>query len=463
MTFRRVLGAIAVVLCCANVARITPNAVFAASATPIFRVFLKNGTALACWGEYARVGDRLVLTVPIGRGARAAYEFVSLPVDTVDLEKTERYAESVRAAQFAANRGKAEYAALTQALAAELTAISLLPPKERLARTQAARARLVAWAETSHGYRASDVDRLVQKLDASIVNLRVAAGETQFSLNLSGGARPVPPPKLRADPTTKETVELAVKAAMAVDSIDIRKKLLRRARTTASILPKNAPGVAELTGTIAREWAKALRVESAYVKLDLDVRRLAESAVDRGDVRAIDALRERVTRTDRLLGHQRSPDIASLLETLDGMRERAAEQRLMLDAWDARRGALVGYQRALAHVIKVLDGLSVSLMAIKEMSGPPVTSLVTSWQQTEIVSGEFAQVKAPDDAAAAHVLFGLALEQAGIAVRGRMQAVDTRQLATARDAASAAEDALVRLAQAKSALAALLAPPKAIR
>ena len=38
---------------------------FAESVT-LFRVFLNDGTAVVSYGEYARVGDRLVFSMPIG-------------------------------------------------------------------------------------------------------------------------------------------------------------------------------------------------------------------------------------------------------------------------------------------------------------------------------------------------------------------------------------------------------------
>jgi hypothetical protein len=461
MMCRRLARAIVVMLA---VIAAASTIVHAALPEPVFRVFLKNGTALACWGEYARVGDQLVLTVPIGRGPRAAYEFVSLPVSAVDLDKTERYAEAVRAQQFAATRGKAEFAALNERLADQLASISLIPdPQQRLAVAENARQQLIDWAATSHGYRAREVQQLLRLFDAAIINLRVALGQSQFSISLSGGTTPPPPVKLRAAPTTRETVDLALKAAMAVNSLDIRKNLLRRARTTVAVLPADDRIANELRASIAREWTKALRTESAYLRLDLDVRRLVDRAVDRGDVIAIDALRERVTRTDRLLGGQRPEIVIPLVELLDRERDRAAEQRLVLDSWEARRSELVEYQNDVEGLLKSMDSLGATLTAIKLMSGPPLTSLVMDQRQTEAMVAEFRQLKPPEDASTAHLLIGLAIEQTDAAVRTRRQAVETRQMSAAREASAAAGDAQTRLVQGKAALRAALEPPKAIR
>lgn len=436
----------------------------AAAPTPMFRVFLKNGTALACWGEYARVADHLVLTVPIGQGARTAYEFVSIPVDRVDMARTERYAEAVRAAQFAASRGKTEFAALSDRLAGELGQIATLSdPKARLASAESARQQLIDWADTTHGYRAKEVQQLLQMFDSAIIDLRVAAGESRFSINLSGGTMPAAPVKLRAAPTARETIELAVRAAAAVDNDDVQRALLRRARAALAALPKDDARTVKLKATVDRELAEAIRVDLAYRRLDDDVRRLAASAVARADVRAVEALRLRVTRTDRLLGRQRPEAVSALLETLDAARDEAAQQRLALDHWETLRGEMIDYQNASAPLIRTLDRLVPALESIRLMSGPALTDLVMAERQTLAVSSMFADLVAPEGVSAAHSLLGLAVGQADAAVRTRRRAVESRDLAVARAASESAADALTRLAQAKSALAVALQPPKAIR
>ena len=62
---------------------------FAETAT-LFRVFLNDGTAIVSYGEYARVGDRLVFSMPIGAvGADAGsppLHVVNLPVSAIAIE-----------------------------------------------------------------------------------------------------------------------------------------------------------------------------------------------------------------------------------------------------------------------------------------------------------------------------------------------------------------------------------------
>ena len=63
------------------------------------RVFLKDGQTLPSFGETAQVADRLVFTLVIGDlGNSPQYQLVEPPGGLVDVEKTSRYGETVRAA-----------------------------------------------------------------------------------------------------------------------------------------------------------------------------------------------------------------------------------------------------------------------------------------------------------------------------------------------------------------------------
>jgi len=168
-------------------------------------------------------------------------------------------------------------------------------------------------------------------------------------------------------------------------------------------------------------------------------------------------------RTDRLLGRQRPTDIAALFEALDFAHNAAVEQRLILDHWESLHGELVAYQKDSAGSIAALTALAPTLQAIRQMSGPPLTTLVTAEQQTGKVMATFRDLVAPEGVSAAHTLLSLATEQADLTVRTRRRAVETRQAAVAREASAAAADALTRLAQGKEALATALKPPKANR
>jgi hypothetical protein len=68
------------------------------SESVLYRVFLVDGSSLVSYGEFARVADRVVLSIPIGDVAQSpALQLVSIPDSSVDWERTDRYSNAVRA------------------------------------------------------------------------------------------------------------------------------------------------------------------------------------------------------------------------------------------------------------------------------------------------------------------------------------------------------------------------------
>src|SRR5262249_7379544 len=113
------------------------------ASVPLFRLFLTNGTVVSCLGEYARVGDRVVFTTPLGDSAS---QLLSLPSSAVDWPRTEQYSESLRATRYAESRGEADFSGLAGEVAAVLNEIALTnDPARKLQLALAARRRLDAW------------------------------------------------------------------------------------------------------------------------------------------------------------------------------------------------------------------------------------------------------------------------------------------------------------------------------
>jgi len=75
------------------------------AAASTYRLFLRDGSSVATIGEFARTGDRVVLTIGLGDRLTMA----TVPAAQVDWTRTDRYTESVRAAQYAATRGEADF------------------------------------------------------------------------------------------------------------------------------------------------------------------------------------------------------------------------------------------------------------------------------------------------------------------------------------------------------------------
>src|SRR3712207_5020641 len=92
----------------------------AASEAVHYRVFLRDGSALVSYGEFARVADRVVISIPIGEGATPELQLVTIPETAVDWERTDRYAEAARARRYADTQGEADFALLSAAVARAL-------------------------------------------------------------------------------------------------------------------------------------------------------------------------------------------------------------------------------------------------------------------------------------------------------------------------------------------------------
>src|SRR5712692_8660292 len=92
----------------------------AADDVTLLRVFLTDGSALVSYGEPARIGDRVVFSMPTAATPNPPLHLVDLAVARVDWERTNRYAEAARAAHYINTQAEFDYAALstrmTQAL-----------------------------------------------------------------------------------------------------------------------------------------------------------------------------------------------------------------------------------------------------------------------------------------------------------------------------------------------------------
>lgn len=76
----------------------------------LFRVFLSDGRVLASYGEWARVEDRVIFSIPARLTADPVeLHLVNIPSGRVDWPRTEQYTESVHAAVYANTRGEADF------------------------------------------------------------------------------------------------------------------------------------------------------------------------------------------------------------------------------------------------------------------------------------------------------------------------------------------------------------------
>src|SRR5712692_3855732 len=83
----------------------------AADDAALFRVFLKDGSTLVSYGEFARVRDRLVFSMPLDPAPETnpLLHPVTINADRVDWDRTNRYADSERSAHYIATRAERDY------------------------------------------------------------------------------------------------------------------------------------------------------------------------------------------------------------------------------------------------------------------------------------------------------------------------------------------------------------------
>lgn len=431
--------------------------------TPLFRVFLADGTALASFGEWARVGDRLVFSMPlVPDGGPGDLHLVSLPLERVDLARTERYADTVRAAQYAATRGEADFAQLSTSVAHTLNQVALIPdPRQRLATAEQARRALADWPGAHFGYRAAEVREIIGVLDEVIASLRASAGQGAFDLSLSASTVAPPAEPLLPAPDQAEIVQSLMAASALVESPAEKVSLLQ---TVVALIDRAvgylpAAVATALRSTAIGHIADEQRIDEQYGQLRESTLADAMKYAERADVRTLERLRERVQAFDSKLGGRRPDHIAGLLATLDAHLDAARRLRLAQDQWLLAEPGMRAYRRASLPHIQVLIDTHESLDDIKLQAGPAPQALRPLAQRLNRGARRLALIEPPPMLAAVHAVFQSAYSLAENAVRLRRDAVQAADVNLARQAAAAASGALMLLERARSDLRAAFDPP----
>jgi hypothetical protein len=433
----------------------------------LFRVFLNDGTAVVSYGEYARVGDRVVFSMPVGAVTASSsalnLHVVNIPATAVDWTATSKYAESARFAHYIATNAESDYAALTGEVAAVLNSVAFTKdPEARLNLALQARRRLASWPRDHYGYRADDVRQILGLLDETISAMRAAAGETAFSLELVADFEPPKPAPVMPDPTPAESIAQALAVAKVSDVAADRVSLLRSA-VAAIDDPRNAAPRAWAKST--RQWAvwmigEETRTDKLYAELVSTMLKRGTEAAAAADVRSVERVIDAVGHHDAQLGAHRSDAINGLLTELHRQLDAARNLRLARDRWKERVGSFQAYLRAVAPVISVLDHARHDLDDIKRLAGSEAGALVSLGGRLADSSNRLGAVSVPDELKPAHALLVSALNFADTAVKVRRQAVVSGDLRSAWDASSAAAGSMMMFAKALEDMEATVELPR---
>jgi hypothetical protein len=442
---------------------------FAESVT-LLRVFLNDGTAIVSYGEYARVGDRLVFSMPIGNANPGAGDpnlhVVNLPVSAVNWEATEKYAVSARYSHYIANNAESDYSALAGEIAAVLNQIVLTrDARARLNMAVDARKRLASWPKDHYGYRAGDVREMLGMLDEAISDLRLAAGETSFAIDLVAEtpqeSYAAHVPLLRA-PTPAEAIAQAIAVAKVTDIAADRTSILR---SVVGAIDNPANTVPTGWAAATRRWAigeirEELRVGKAYASLSSTMLTRATVAARRADVRAVQGVLEAVVRRDSQLGRRRPDEVNALIEQVRAQLDAARRLRLARDRWAERAGSFRVYKRGVAPVLTVMMRAQRTLDDIKSLAGSEPEELVDLGIRLASHAKMLNALSVPEELKPSHALLSSAVNLAETAVKTRRQATVSGELQLAWDASSAASGSMMLLSKAKEDMEAAVRLPE---
>jgi hypothetical protein len=432
----------------------------------LYRVFLRDGTTLLSYGEFARVSDRVVMSVPLGSTLEGPdLHLVSIPSDSVDWERTDAYAESVRATRYAGTRGPDDFAMLNNAVTAALTDIALTKDANRkIAMAAEARQNVTRWIAEHFGYRADDVAKMATLFDDVIAETRAASGDRNFDLSLIANLAVPPTVPLLPVPTGRENVEHALRAAALAPDATERMSLLRAVeRQLVDGAAEADPSMAPLRARVTAALAIETRASRGYEALTRDALRTADRHVQAADVTGVERVIRRALGQDDRLGQRRPQEMASLLAMLDARLDAARRLRLARDSWAARIDQWRRYRATMAEPLELIRLSRGALDQIRRLAGPSGTRLARLASYTARATAVVLAVAVPAEGADAHGLLKNALQLASRAAETRQRAVASGDMQTAWEASAAASGALMLFDRASEDLKDVQALPKAPR
>lgn len=429
----------------------------------LFRIFLRDGRTLTSYGEYARVGDRVVFSLPLGdAGANPRLHLASVPAGDVDWTATDRYRDALRASHYADTRGEQDFAAMSGEVARLLGDIAITTDKGvQLGLAERALTVLADWPGSHYAYRAEEVRQIQTLVEEVVSDLRAARGESRFDLNLVASVAPPPVVPLLPPPTLQESIQQALTASKLADSASDRTSLLQSAVTLIDDNRRQLPTA--WVNTVRGEAVRALGVEleanRAYAQLTSRALERASLAARRADVRGVERTLANVRKRDLELGQRRPDDVQALVAALDERLDAARRLRLARDQWSIKEAALTDYGDRVRPTLDALWKARAVLDDIRTLSGPDARRLQRFRQNVASLLTRLRDITPPADARAVHGVAISALQLADSAARARQQAVASASLKQAWDASSAAAGALMLVERARNDLVRVLRPP----
>ena len=436
-----------------------------ADAASLFRVFLKDGQSLVSYGEFARLDDRVVFSMPTSSSAVVPQlQLISIPSDRVDWPRTLSYAETVRATTYLKTRAESDYAALTSEVARSLNAVGLTAdPGRRLSLIEAARKTLAEWPASHYNYRYDEIQQMLGALDEAIGGLRAASGSNTFALSLVAvGAPPPALEPLLPAPGAREAIEGTLAAAAATATPAERVSLLIVAVGTLDAERGNLSpdwAAATRTETLA-EIAREQEIDRKYQSLATRLLPLASARAAAADVRGVERILAQISTNDAALGSVRPDAVASLVAAVEVQLDTARRVRLEREHAALRANEFRAYRTAMVLPLARLQRMTRPLEDIKALAGSSPDAIGRMLYAAGLVQKSLATIEPPSELRDAHSLFVSAVQLADNAARTRREAAVAGNLSRAWDASSAAAGALMLADRARQEMQAAMRPAR---
>ena len=429
----------------------------------IYRIFLQQGETVVSYGDYVRVGDRVVFSLPVGDLVQGNTQLVSIPARVVDWTTTRRYVDAARAADYAATRGETDFADLSAQVAGVLNQIAFSgDPEHQRTLARGARQHLVEWTTAHHGYQAHDIFQVVALLDKAIADRCTADGDDDLSLSLVATTMRPPRTALLPHPSLAEIIVQAVTVARLTPVPAERLSVLQTVVGLLDDPGSELPGEWRLSrlAAVNRELQAELQVHRQYVDLQRTALSKATTYAKQADVRGVESVLDTMLERDTVLGHRRPDLVSALVDAVGSRLANARALRLARDGWLLRVEVFRQYGHEVDDALTEFTRAREMLDDIRLLAGPFPSSLAGLDARLSRAAAALDGTVPPLEVRRVHELYRRAFMLAAGAVGSRHQAVQSGDLEAAWAAASAAAGSLMLFERATEELDRTLIPPE---
>ena len=427
----------------------------------LFRLYLLDGSVLTSYGEFARVEDSVIFSMPVGgRPEEPRIQVTTVKAALIDWPRTERYSASARYQRYAESRGEEDFRILSNEVALALNDIALSANRQQaLALAENVRRTVADWPRLHYGYRQNDVREIISVLDQAISALRAAQGATTFELSLVAMADAPELEPVAGMPNTRQQLDEIFHVASMTKGAE-RVAVLQSGLALLSEAGSTISDAAALRRSAETQIRQEMTTDRKYASLSEKMVNQAKTYASRAAITDIERLASRVPREDAKLGNQRPEMVQSINTALQSQLFAARRLRLHRDQWLLRQSAYREYQRSVGSSLMLLVKSQGSLDAIRTLAGPPPDRLLALRQQLSGGAERLQRMRTPEYLRSTHELLVGAWRFAENATRARYEAIEGANAAAAWEASSAAAGAMMMLSRVQSEIRSLLEPPR---